>query len=84
MRTLLYLGLGFILLTLAYNFIFFDYQIGLFDPYNLPFIIGIGAGICAFLLLVILINYQDLKQRSTQKSTQEPISQSSDNPEAGD
>lgn len=84
MKTLLYVGLGFILLTLAYNFIFFDYEAGLFDAYNLPFVIGIGAGISAFLLLIILINYRELRKHSTQRSAEESTSQSSDNPASSD
>lgn len=84
MRTLFYLGIGFVILTLVYNFIFFDYGAGLFDSHNLPYIIGIGAGICAFILLIILINYQELRQNSIRKSTEEPTSQSSSNSESGD
>jgi hypothetical protein len=50
-----------ILGSLVYNLIEFDYSLGMFAELNLPYVIGIGAGVCGLILALIMLKYNQLK-----------------------
>lgn len=64
MKNFLYISLFIILGSFVFNFVSFKYSLGLFHEVNLPYIVGIGAGICGLILCLILFKYLRLKENS--------------------
>lgn len=71
MKTLIYVLMFIILGSLIYNLASIDYNTKLFTDYNRPFIIGTGAGVCGFILSLIMIQYYRLKPRLKNLSEKE-------------
>lgn len=61
MKTLIYIILIAILGSFIFNLVKFNYGIGLMAEENRTYIIGLGAGICGFLLALIMLKYLQLK-----------------------
>lgn len=71
MKKFVYIALIIILGSFVFNFITFDYKLGIFHKFNLPYIIGIGAGVCGVILCMILLKYYRLKGSLVEQSNKE-------------
>ena len=70
MKTFVYISLVIILGSFVYNLISMDYAQGLLHVDNLPYIIGLCAGICGLILCFIFLNYYRLKSNLGNRSKQ--------------
>lgn len=61
MKSVIYIILIVIVGSLVYNLTKINYQLGFFAEENQVFVIGLGSGICGFLLGLIILKYLQLK-----------------------
>lgn len=61
MKTLIYIFLILILGSFVYNLVKFHYSLSILSDENQTFVIGLGAGLCGFILGLIMLKYLQLK-----------------------
>lgn len=71
MKKFVYIALVIIIASFVFNIISIDYQLGMLNKENLPFIIGLGSGICGFILCLIFLKFYRMKAHLSQQSKTE-------------
>ncbi len=67
MKTFVYIAFLIIFGSFVFNLVSIDYKEPILGEENLPYIIGLSAGICGLILCFILLKYYRLKENLNQR-----------------
>ncbi|MFV0304987.1 MAG: hypothetical protein ACK5IC_05870 [Moheibacter sp.] len=70
MKTFVSISLFIVIGSFVFNLVSMDFKQSLFGDDNQPYIIGLGAGVCALILCIIYFQYERLKTNLANRAKQ--------------